>query len=213
MNGSIGSPAEQTRRSSEQRLLAILQNLVNELRDGGGGVRMDSHLDRDLGLDSLARVELLLRLEREFGASLPAARTPPPLLNGLAPGLRAAVTAEELMTDAQSGERPARAAGDIALLQYTSGSTGDPKGVILTHANLLANIRAMGEAVAVRPDKDVFVSWLPRGQDGGLIGACLGSLYYGMPLVLMSPLTFLARPTRWLRAIHRHRATLSAGPN
>src|SRR3569832_804534 len=72
MNGSIGSPAEQTRRSSEQRLLAILQNLVNELRDGGGGVRMDSHLDRDLGLDSLARVELLLRLEREFGASLPA---------------------------------------------------------------------------------------------------------------------------------------------
>src|SRR3569833_1945430 len=71
MNGSIGSPAEQTRRSSEQRLLAILQNLVNELRDGGGGVRMDSHLDRDLGLDSLARVELLLRLEREFGASLP----------------------------------------------------------------------------------------------------------------------------------------------
>src|SRR3569832_2125150 len=71
MNGSIGSPAEQTGRSSEQRLLAILQNLVNELRDGGGGVRMDSHLDRDLGLDSLARGELLLRLEREFGASLP----------------------------------------------------------------------------------------------------------------------------------------------
>src|SRR3569832_2438960 len=71
MNGSIGSPAEQTGRSSEQRLLAILQNLVNELRDGGGGVRMDSHLDRDLGLDSLARVELLLRLERDFGASLP----------------------------------------------------------------------------------------------------------------------------------------------
>src|SRR3569833_573693 len=94
MNGSIGSPAEQTRRSSEQRLLAILQNLVNELRDGGGGVRMDSHLDRDLGLDSLARVELLLRLEREFGASLPAgvlveAETPHDLLMafGAAAGL------------------------------------------------------------------------------------------------------------------------------
>src|SRR3569833_2017597 len=92
MNGSIGSPAEQTRRSSEQRLLAILQNLVNELRDGGGGVRMDSHLDR--GLDSLARAELLLRLEREFGASLPEgvlaeAETPHDLLMafGAAAGL------------------------------------------------------------------------------------------------------------------------------
>src|SRR3569832_2987695 len=94
MNGSIGSPAEQTRRSSEQRLLAILQNLVNELRDGGGGVRMDSHLDRDLGLDSLARVELLLRLERDFGVSLPEgvlveAETPHALLMafGAAAGL------------------------------------------------------------------------------------------------------------------------------
>src|SRR3569832_345997 len=93
MNGSIGSPAEQTGRSSEQRLLAILQYLVNELRDGGGGVRMDSHLDRALGLDSLARVELLLRLEREFGASLPEgvlveAETPPRPADGLRRGCR-----------------------------------------------------------------------------------------------------------------------------
>src|SRR3569833_489472 len=94
MNGSIGSPAEQTRRSSEQRLLAILQNLVNELRDGGGGVRMDSHLDRDLGLDSLARVELLLRLERYLGACPPVGALASPvtphyllLSFGASPGL------------------------------------------------------------------------------------------------------------------------------
>src|SRR3569833_3073216 len=184
MNGSIGSPAEQTRRSSEQRLLAILQNLVNELRDGGGGVRMDSHLDRDLGLDSLARVELLPRLERQFGASLPAgvlveAETPHDLLMafGAAAGLAVDNEAWQPMP--------------LAAVQ----SHGTPA------------------AAAARPDKDVSVSRLPLYHDMGLIGACLGSLYYGMPLVLMSPLTFLARPTRWLRAIHRHRATLSAGPN
>jgi 1-acyl-sn-glycerol-3-phosphate acyltransferase len=70
----------------------------------------------------------------------------------------------------------------------------------------------MGEAVEVTP-KDVFISWLPLYHDMGLIGAWLGSLYYGIPLVVMSPLRFLARPSRWLWAIHRHRGTLSASPN
>lgn len=101
---------------------------------------------------------------------------------------------------------------ELALLQYTSGSTGDPKGVALTHANLIANIRAIAEVVAPTPD-DVFVSWLPLYHDMGLIGAWLSSLVYGVPFVLMSPLRFLARPERWLWAIHRHRGTLTAGPN
>ncbi len=101
---------------------------------------------------------------------------------------------------------------DIAFLQYTSGSTGDPKGVILTHANLLANIRAMGRVCEVTP-QDVFVSWLPLYHDMGLIGAWFGSLYHGCRLVVMSPLSFLARPERWLRSIERFRGTLSASPN
>ncbi len=99
-----------------------------------------------------------------------------------------------------------------ALIQYTSGSTGDPKGVVLSHANLLANIRAMGEALEAGSN-DVFVSWLPLYHDMGLIGAWLGCLYYGVPTVIMPPLAFLADPARWLRAIDRHRATLSAAPN
>ena len=101
---------------------------------------------------------------------------------------------------------------DIALLQYTSGSTGDPKGVTLTHANLLANIRSIIAAVELGPD-DVAVSWLPLYHDMGLIGAWFVPLVSGIPLVSMSPLAFLSRPERWLRAIHRHRGTISPAPN
>lgn len=101
---------------------------------------------------------------------------------------------------------------DIAFLQYTSGSTGAPKGVVLTHANLLANIRSMIEGVKVTSD-DVMVSWLPLYHDMGLIGAWLAPLFAGIPTVIMSPLAFLSQPDRWLWAIHRHQATLSPGPN
>ena len=100
----------------------------------------------------------------------------------------------------------------LAMLQYTSGSTAQPKGVMLSHANLLANIRAFGQALNVT-SSDRCVSWLPLYHDMGLIGAWLGSLYFGVKLHLMSPLDFLARPVRWLRAISETRATISAAPN
>lgn len=104
------------------------------------------------------------------------------------------------------------AASDIALLQYTSGSTGTPKGVMLSHANLLANIRAMGERMRVDAT-DVLVSWLPLYHDMGLIGAWLAPLYFGIPTIVMSPVAFLARPALWLRAISRYRGTITAAPN
>ena len=108
--------------------------------------------------------------------------------------------------------RPPITSESPALIQYTSGSTGDPKGVLLSHANLLANLRAIGQAVAISPD-DVVVSWLPLYHDMGLIGAWLGSMYFGLPVAIMSPLTFLSRPSRWLWSIHAHRATISPAPN
>lgn len=134
------------------------------------------------------------------------------LLRSQVEGLRQVVTVGELCSAVERFAPPAVSSGDIALLQYTSGSTGSPKGVVLTHANLLANIRAMGEAAGVT-STDLFVSWLPLYHDMGLIGAWLGSLYYACPLVVMSPLAFLSRPERWFWAIHRYRGTISAAPN
>ncbi len=99
-----------------------------------------------------------------------------------------------------------------ALIQYTSGSTSLPKGVLLTHDNLLANIRAAGHEMQIKPH-DVGVSWLPLYHDMGLIGAWFICFYHAIPVVIMSPLTFLTRPERWLWAIHYHRGTLSAAPN
>jgi 1-acyl-sn-glycerol-3-phosphate acyltransferase len=134
------------------------------------------------------------------------------LMLGLAEDLRHVETVKELSRVGATGEPLPAGQDTIALIQYTSGSTGDPKGVVLTHANLLANIRAMGEALAAS-SSDVFVSWLPLYHDMGLIGAWLGALHYGVPTVIMPPLAFLADPGRWLRAIGHHRATLSAAPN
>jgi 1-acyl-sn-glycerol-3-phosphate acyltransferase len=134
------------------------------------------------------------------------------LLTAAVASLGIVTTVQELSAHGTQFERAAPVGEDLAFLQYTSGSTGDPKGVMLSHTNVLANIRADGQGLAVTPD-DVFVSWLPLYHDMGLIGAWLGSLYHAVPLVLMSPLSFLARPQRWLWAIHRHRGTLSAAPN
>ena len=100
----------------------------------------------------------------------------------------------------------------LAFLQYTSGSTGQPRGVMLSHGNLLHNARVIQRAFQ-HTAHSVGVGWLPLYHDMGLIGNVLQPLYAGFPCVLMSPLAFLQRPSRWLQAISRFRATTSGGPN
>lgn len=126
-------------------------------------------------------------------------------------GLETVRRADSLIGARPMARRPAEA-DEVALLQYTSGSTGDPKGVTLTHRALLSNVAAFAEGFAIERE-DVVVSWLPLYHDMGLIGKAFGCLYYGMPLVLMGPEQFLARPSRWLHHISRYRAQLSAAPN
>ncbi|MEJ7599639.1 MAG: fatty acyl-AMP ligase [Kofleriaceae bacterium] len=101
----------------------------------------------------------------------------------------------------------------IAFLQYTSGSTGAPRGVMLTHRAVLANLAAITDAFGLADRPPRTVSWLPPYHDMGLVGAILGSLYGGGSCVLMSPLHFLQQPVRWLRAITKYRADVSGGPN
>ena len=169
--------------------------------------QIEDHLRRQAGILKTAGAEVLIT----FPEVLPLAR----LLGAQLPGLQRIVTVSDLAAEPAA----ARLAStiqvkpeDVAFLQFTSGSTGAPKGVVLTHANLLANLRSIGRGADIGPD-DVVVSWLPLYHDMGLIGCWMGALYFGLPLVLMSPLTFLARPSRWLWAVHRHRGTLSAAPN
>lgn len=131
------------------------------------------------------------------------------------PNLRAIqwIATDQLDEMARSDwQRPAIASETLALLQYTSGSTAAPKGVMITQRNLLHNSslihRAFGHSA-----QSCGVSWLPPYHDMGLVGGILQPLYSGMPVVLMSPVTFLYKPFYWLQAISRYRATTSGGPN
>jgi acyl-CoA synthetase (AMP-forming)/AMP-acid ligase II len=100
----------------------------------------------------------------------------------------------------------------VAFLQYTSGSTSTPKGVIVTHANILTNQRMIADGFG-SSERSVVGSWLPLYHDMGLIGCVMHPLFLGAPGYLMSPIEFLKSPVTWLRMISRYRVTLAGGPN
>jgi 1-acyl-sn-glycerol-3-phosphate acyltransferase len=166
--------------------------------------QIETHLRRVAGIVANCEARILLTFER--------ARRLAHLLRSLGTRLEMIVTLSEAAEAQAEWPVPRLAPSDTALLQYTSGSTGQPKGVVLTHGNVLANLGAMQRVTGVT-SADCFVSWLPLYHDMGLIGACFGALLIGFPLILMSPFTFLSRPVRWLNAIDRHRATITAAPN
>ncbi len=166
--------------------------------------QIEDHLRRQAGILRNAGARLLI--------TVPEGRRLAGLLRAQVETLEAAESVGNLASSAALAGLPRVDPDSVALIQYTSGSTGDPKGVVLSHANLLANIRAIGEVMEAT-SADIFVSWLPLYHDMGLIGAWFGCLYFGARLYVMSPLSFLVRPASWLWAIHHFRATLSASPN
>jgi fatty-acyl-CoA synthase len=123
----------------------------------------------------------------------------------------ASASSAALSAPAASGEPPGP--DDVAFLQFTSGSTAAPKGVVVTHGSLLANARAIAEhGLAVDAERDVGVSWLPLHHDMGLIGFVVTPMVCGVPVVLIPTSRFVRHPETWLDAVHRHRGTITFAP-
>jgi acyl-CoA synthetase (AMP-forming)/AMP-acid ligase II len=134
---------------------------------------------------------------------------------GRAKGVKHAIALEEFDSTPVTTLPPLRAADPDAttLIQYTSGSTDQPKGVELSHLNLLHNVHEIGRLTQLTPGVDRVVSWLPLYHDMGLIGALMGALYSGIDMYLMAPQTFLMRPKLWLETISKYKATVTVAPN
>ena len=161
--------------------------------------QLEDYVKRQAAILTLAGVRHLISFDR--------AKPVMPLLRLHTPKLEKILTVAEL--DAQA---PPPRPHEQALIQFTSGSTGLPKGVVLSHQNLIHNIRGYGFGMNLGAG-DVTISWLPLYHDMGLIGTMLGSVYHGQPLALMGPQDFLARPSRWLWALHNYKGTVSPAPN
>ncbi|WP_122257277.1 non-ribosomal peptide synthetase [Pseudomonas salomonii] len=159
------------------------------------------HQERLLSIISDAEPRLLLTIASLADGLAQIANAPP-------------VLSVDTLENAGNWVEPELQAHDIAFLQYTSGSTALPKGVQVSHDNLVANevLIRRGFGIDLHPD-DVIVSWLPLYHDMGLIGGLLQPIFSGVPCVLMSPAYFLGRPLRWLEAISEYGGTISGGPD
>jgi acyl-CoA synthetase (AMP-forming)/AMP-acid ligase II len=158
------------------------------------------HVARECGPDVVLTSSAFLAMKEELGIEI---------ANG---GLRWLATDELGVHGDERWPGARHGSDDTAFIQYTSGSTSNPKGVMLSHANLLANQRAIHHGFGTDP-QTVMVSWLPLFHDMGLIGCVLHPMFVGYDCYLMSPLDFLRRPLRWLEVISECGGTCGGGPN
>jgi fatty-acyl-CoA synthase len=124
-----------------------------------------------------------------------------------------ALMVEAAACSSSDWDRPAQDPDALAIIQFTSGSTSEPKGVMLPHHTILANLDAAASIGGLQLDSDVFISWLPLYHDMGLVGLLLLPMTNGARLVLGAPQDFTARPSRWMQWIHDYKGTVTAGPN
>lgn len=167
--------------------------------------RIDRTLPRLQSIVADAQAELLLATQATLSWAESLFRS--------VPGLKTLV-ATDTISRSQSSRRidqPAIKSNDLAILQYTSGSTGAPRGVVISHANLTANLLRIERTI----DRDgvVAVLWLPAYHDMGLIGGIFMPVFAGRRMILMSPVSFMQRPLRWLKAISNYRGWTTAAPN
>jgi fatty-acyl-CoA synthase len=149
----------------------------------------------------------LVLVDPELAAFVEPAPGDPPMHGwDVVEGPGAAATADQWIRPVDDLER-------LAILQFTSGSTSDPKGVMLPHRTVGANIDAIGAATSLDPDDDVLVSWLPLYHDMGLVGLLTTGLTTGTPLVLGAPTDFTSSPGKWMEWISTYGGTATAGPN
>jgi len=181
-------------RGAGSPLLTALQGLQ----------RLTRYVDQQVHICQISRPRVVIA-DRDFG---PVCRTASQFL----PEAPSFVAAADLLRGTAPFRSPNLGGSATALLQFTSGSTGRQKGVMLSHRAILANIRSFADTLAPRPD-DKVVSWLPLYHDMGLIGTTLGTFALGIPTYLMSPTDFTRDPVRWIWVIHRYRATVSVGNN
>lgn len=170
-------------------------------------VRSDRNLSRFRNIANDAQISVILTTS--------ALRSKVEGLLALSPELRRLPildTANISIDAAEQWHEPDITGETLAFLQYTSGSTGMPKGVMVSHGNLLYN-SAMVQRACQQPEDAHMVSWLPLYHDLGLIGGVLQPLYGGYEATIMAPTAFLQRPIRWLQAISRYKGTLAGAPN
>jgi fatty-acyl-CoA synthase len=169
--------------------------------------RLDNYLDRAIGILRVSGAKAILTTKDLMPVLEPALSRVPTLKSVLDIEMLQRMSGDlELHETATRQDEP-------CFLQFTSGSTSAPRGVIVTHRNLLANARAMINSLEINSDLDKAVSWLPLYHDMGLIGFVIATLVAQIPVVFIPTIAFVKHPGVWMETVHRYRGTVTFGPN